>query len=94
MVGVSPSGTCSLYELGWLFPARNQKQRVRTQRIKNVFTFLKSICKVGVLYLKLLLFKVTVENFMSELYSEKASYLYKVLLPVVPLQRPLGFHGS
>lgn len=60
---------------------------------KPVFTFLKSIRKVGVLYIKLLLFKVTAANFVSEWSAEKGFYLYKVPLLVVPLQRPLDFHG-
>lgn len=61
---------------------------------KHVFTFLKSICKAGVLYIKLLLFKVTAANFVSERSSEKGFYFYKVPLLVVPLQKPLDFHGS
>lgn len=61
---------------------------------KHGFTFLKSICKVRVLYIKLLLFKVTAANFVSERSSEKGFYLYKVPLLAVPLQRPSDFHGS
>lgn len=61
---------------------------------KHVFTFLKSICKMGALYRKLALFKVTAANFVSEQSPEKGFCLCKVPLLVVPLPRPSDSHGS